>query len=166
VLAPGEHGEIVIKGLNVTSGYWNKTDEENAALFNSCGYFLTGDIGYMDEDGWFYIVDRKKEIIISAGFNVYPQLIENAINLHPDVLEAMVIGVPDDFRGESAKAFVVLQPKADEFTLDELNTFLADRLGRHEIPRHLEFRSELPRTGVGKPSRKILRDQEAAKSGH
>ncbi len=72
VLAPGEHGEIVIKGLNVTSGYWNKTDEENAALFNSCGYFLTGDIGYMDEDGWFYIVDRKKEIIISAGFNVSP----------------------------------------------------------------------------------------------
>ena len=163
-LAPSEQGEIVIKGPNVTCGYWNKTDEENTELFNSDGFLLTGDIGYMDDDGWFYIVDRKKEIIISAGFNVYPQLIENAIRMHPDVMEAMVIGVPDDYRGESAKAFVVLKPQAKRFSLDELNGFLSDKLGRHEIPRHLEFREDLPRTAVGKASRKMLKDQELAKT--
>lgn len=164
-LSPGEQGEIIIRGPNVSSGYWNKTDAENAELFNSDGFFLTGDIGYMDDDGWFYIVDRKKEIFISAGFNVYPQLIENAIRMHDSVAEAMVIGVPDAYRGESAKAFVVLKPGADEFTLDSLNAFLSDKLGRHETPRHLEFRTDLPRTAVGKASRKILKDQKMAKSG-
>ena len=164
-LGPGVQGEMVIKGPNVTRGYWNRSDEENAALFNSEGYFLTGDIGYMDEDGWFYIVDRKKELILSGGFNVYPQLIENAIHQHPDVSDAMVIGVPDEYRGESAKAFVVLNAGAERFTLDELNKFLSDKLGRHEIPRHLEFREVLPRTAVGKSSRKMLKDQELAKSG-
>lgn len=162
VLAPGQSGEMVIKGPNVTKGYWNKSDAENAACFTKDGYFLTGDIGYMDDDGWFFIVDRKKDLILSGGFNVYPLTIENAIHQHPDVLEAMVIGVPDAYRGESAKAFVMLNPGASEFSLDELKDFLADKLGRHEIPRHLEFRDELPRTAVGKASRKMLKDQELA----
>lgn len=163
-LAPGETGEMIIKGPNVTAGYWNRSDAENAECYTKDGYFLTGDIGYMDEDGWFYIVDRKKDLILSGGFNVYPLTIENAIHQHPSVLEAMVIGVPDAYRGESAKAFVMLNPGAPEFTLDELQEFLADKLGRHEIPRHLEFRDELPRTAVGKASRKMLRDQELAKA--
>lgn len=163
-LPPGEAGEMVIKGPNVTAGYWNRSAEENAACYNSDGYFLTGDIGYMDEDGWFFIVDRKKDLILSGGFNVYPLTIENAIHQHPDVLEAMVIGVPDAYRGESAKAFVMLNPGASEFTLESLQAFLQDKLGRHEIPRHLEFRDELPRTAVGKASRKILKEQELARA--
>jgi len=161
-LPPGKSGEMVIKGPNVTKGYWNKSDEENAACFTNDGYFLTGDIGYMDEDGWFYIVDRKKDLILSGGFNVYPLTIENAIHQHPAVLEAMVIGVPDAYRGESAKAFVMLNPGAERFSLEELQEFLKDKLGRHEIPRHLEFRDELPRTAVGKASRKMLKEQELA----
>ncbi|WP_169052689.1 AMP-binding protein [Pseudooceanicola onchidii] len=163
-LAPGQSGEMVIKGPNVTAGYWNRSDEENAACYTRDGYFLTGDIGYMDEDGWFYIVDRKKDMILSGGFNVYPLTIENAIHQHPDVLEAMVIGVPDAYRGESAKAFVMLNPGAGAFTLEDLQAFLEDKLGRHEIPRHLEFRSELPRTAVGKASRKMLKEQELARA--
>jgi long-chain acyl-CoA synthetase len=163
-LPPGQPGEIVIKGANVISGYWNRTDEENAEFYNSDGYFLTGDIGYMDDDGWFFIVDRKKDLILSGGFNVYPLTIENAIHQHPDVQEAMVIGVPDAYRGESAKAFVLLKPGTEQFTLDQLQDFLADKLGRHEIPRHLEFRKELPRTAVGKASRKMLKDEELAKA--
>ncbi|WP_188476264.1 AMP-binding protein [Primorskyibacter flagellatus] len=164
VLPPGQSGEMVIKGPNVTAGYWGRTAEENAACYTRDGYFLTGDIGYMDEDGWFYIVDRKKDLILSGGFNVYPLTIENAIHQHPDVLEAMVIGVPDAYRGESAKAFVVLNPGASEFTLSALQEFLADKLGRHEIPRHLEFRADLPRTAVGKASRKMLKEQELARA--
>lgn len=164
VLGPGQSGEMAIKGANVTTGYWRKSDEENAANYTRDGYFLTGDIGYMDEDGWFFIVDRKKDLILSGGFNVYPLTIENAIHQHPNVLEAMVIGVPDAYRGESAKAFVMLNPGAARFTLEELQDFLADKLGRHEIPRHLEFRDELPRTAVGKASRKMLKEQELARA--
>lgn len=163
-LAPGETGELAFTGPNVTSGYWNRTEAENAACYTPDGYLLTGDIGMMDEDGWFYIVDRKKDMILSGGFNVYPLTIENAIHQHPDVLEAIVIGVPDEYRGESAKAFVMLNPGASEFTLEALQDFLADKLGRHEIPRHLEFRSELPRTAVGKASRKMLKEQEQART--
>jgi long-chain acyl-CoA synthetase len=160
-LGPGETGEMIIKAPAVTVGYWNKPEETAQAFVD--GWLLTGDIGYMDEDGWFYIVDRKKDLILSGGFNVYPLTIENAIHQHPDVAEALVIGVPDAYRGESAKAFVCLNKGAREFTLDELQGFLADKLGRHEMPRFLEFRSELPRTSVGKASRKMLKDEERAK---
>ncbi|WP_163846396.1 AMP-binding protein [Pseudooceanicola aestuarii] len=162
-LPVGEAGEMAVRGPNVTSGYWNRSAEENAACYTPDGYLLTGDIGYMDADGWFFVVDRKKDLILSGGFNVYPLTIENAIHQHPAVLEAMVIGVPDDYRGESAKAFVVLNPGAEAFTLEEMQAFLADKLGRHEIPRHLEFRTDLPRTVVGKASRRALRDEEDAK---
>ncbi|MHA6265126.1 long-chain-fatty-acid--CoA ligase [Arenibacterium sp. CAU 1754] len=160
-LAPGESGEIAIMGPNVTQEYWNKPEETKAAFCE--GWFLTGDIGYMDEDGYFYLVDRKKDMILSSGFNVYPLVIENAVHLHPNVSEAMAIGVPDSYRGESAKVFVVLNSGASEFTLEELKDFLEDKLGRHEIPRYLEFRSELPHTPVGKPDRKALRAEEAAR---
>ena len=107
MLPPGEKGEIRIKGPNVTKGYWNAPEETAAAFVD--GYLLTGDIGYMDEDGYFYLVDRKKDMIISGGFNVYPRTIEEAIYEHPSVAEVVVIGVPDAYRGEAAKAFVQLK---------------------------------------------------------
>lgn len=161
-LGPNQSGELRIKGPNVTPGYWNRPEETEASFVD--GYFLTGDIGHMDADGYFYLVDRKKDMIISGGFNVYPQLIEQAIYEHPAVAEVLVIGIPDGYRGEAAKAFVTLRPGAEEFSLEELKAFLADKVGRHEMPAALEFRASLPRTPVGKLSKKELRDEEREKA--
>jgi long-chain acyl-CoA synthetase len=154
----GEVGEIRIRGPNVTKGYWNRPQETAEAFVGD--RFLTGDIGYMDADGYFYLVDRKKDMIISGGFNVYPQMIEQAIYTHPAVQEVIVIGIPDDYRGEAAKTFIKLRDGAKPFTLDELRAFLAGKLGKHEIPAALEFVAELPRTPVGKLSRHELRQQQ------
>jgi long-chain acyl-CoA synthetase len=115
----------------------------------------------MDDDGYFFIVDRKKDMIISGGFNVYPQMIEQAIYQHPAVQEVIVIGIADAYRGEAAKAFVKLRNGAQPFTLEELRTFLTGKVGKHELPAALEFRDELPRTTVGKLSRHELRVQNA-----
>ncbi|WP_436638645.1 dicarboxylate--CoA ligase PimA [Microbaculum sp. FT89] len=161
VLEPGEVGEIRIKGPNVTRGYWNRPEETEAAFVD--GYFLTGDIGSMDEDGYFYIVDRKKDMILSGGFNVYPQMVEQAIYEHPSVAEVMVIGVPDNYRGEAAKAFVALREGADDLDLDALRQFLADKVGKHEMPQYLEIRDALPRSPVGKLLKTALRDEERRK---
>jgi long-chain acyl-CoA synthetase len=158
VLLIGEVGEIRIRGPNVTKGYWNRPKETAEAFIGD--RFLTGDIGYMDNDGYFYLVDRKKDMIISGGFNVYPQMIEQAIYTHPAVHEVIVIGIPDDYRGEAAKAFIKLRDGAKPFTLDELRTFLTGKLGKHELPAALEFVTELPRTSVGKLSRHELRQQQ------
>jgi long-chain acyl-CoA synthetase len=158
ILAPGEVGEIRIRGPNVTKGYWNRPQETAQAFVGD--RFLTGDIGYMDPDGYFYLVDRKKDMIISGGFNVYPQMIEQAIYEHPAVQEVIVIGIADAYRGEAAKAFVKLRTGANSFTLDELKAFLAGKLGKHEIPAALDFVDELPRTSVGKLSRHELRNQQ------
>ena len=160
VLAPGEVGEIRIRGPNVTKGYWGRP-QETADVFVG-DRFLTGDIGYIDADGYLFLVDRKKDMIISGGFNVYPQMIEQAIYEHASVQEVIVIGVPDGYRGEAAKAFIKLRAGASVFTLDELKAFLSGKLGRHEIPAALEFVDELPRTPVGKLSRHELRNQQAA----
>src|SRR5205814_1297293 len=146
VLPTGETGEIRIRGPNVTKGYWNKQKESADSFVGD--RFLTGDIGYMDADGYFWLVDRKKDMIISGGFNVYPQMIEQAIYEHPAVQEVIVIGVVDDYRGEAAKAFIKLRAGAKPFTLEELKGFLAGKLGKHEIPAALEFVDELPRTSV------------------
>jgi long-chain acyl-CoA synthetase len=159
-LAPNEVGEIRVRGANVTQGYWRKPAASAAAFVE--GYFLTGDIGTMDEDGYFFIVDRKKDMILSGGFNVFPQMIEQAIYEHPSVEEVLVIGVPDAYRGEAAKAFVKLRGGAAPFTLDELKAFLADKVGRHEMPGGLEFRAALPRTTVGKLSKVELRAEASA----
>ena len=158
VLAPGEVGEIRIRGPNVTKGYWGRPQETAEAFVGD--RFLTGDIGYMDADGYFFLVDRKKDMIISGGFNVYPQMIEQAIYEHPAVQEVIVIGIADEYRGEAAKAFVKLRAGAPAFTLDELKAFLDRKLGRHEIPAALDFVDELPRTPVGKLSRHELRNQQ------
>src|SRR5450432_1981583 len=161
-LPPGEVGEIRIKGPNVTKGYWNRPQETADAFVGD--RFLTGDIGYMDTDGYFYLVDRKKDMIISGGFNVYPQMIEQAIYEHPAVQEVIVIGIPDEYRGEAAKAFVKLRHGGLPFTLEELKAFLAGKLGKHEIPAALDFVDELPRTSVGKLSRHELRNAQPAQS--
>jgi long-chain acyl-CoA synthetase len=155
VLATGEVGEIRIRGPNVTRGYWNKPKETAASFVGD--RFLTGDIGYVDEDGYFFLVDRKKDMIISGGFNVYPQMIEQAIYTHPAVHEVIVIGIPDDYRGEAAKAFITLREGAKPFSVDELRAFLTGKLGKHELPAEVEFLKELPRTPVGKLSRHELR---------
>ena len=143
-------------------GYWNRP-EENQKVFSDGG-FLTGDVGYMDENGFVFVVDRKKDMIISGGFNVYPRAIEDAIYEHPDVEEVIVIGIPDAYRGEAAKAFVKLKRGAAPLTLDALREFLADKVGRHEMPAALEIRDALPRTGVGKLSKKELIEEERAKA--
>jgi long-chain acyl-CoA synthetase len=157
-LGAGETGEIRIRGPNVTRGYWNRPQETAQAFVGD--RFLTGDIGYMDADGYFYLVDRKKDMIISGGFNVYPQMIEQAIYEHPAVQEVIVIGIADAYRGEAAKAFVKLRAGANPFTLDELKAFLTGKLGKHEIPTALDFVDDLPRTSVGKLSRHELRNQQ------
>jgi long-chain acyl-CoA synthetase len=156
----GEVGEIRIRGPNVTKGYWNRPKETAEAFVGD--RFLTGDIGYMDADGYFFLVDRKKDMIISGGFNVYPQMIEQAIYTHPAVQEVIAIGIPDDYRGEAAKAFIKLRDGAKPFTLEELKAFLTGKLGKHEIPAAVEFVDELPRTSVGKLSRHELRQQQSA----
>jgi len=157
----GERGEICITGPTVMKGYWNKP-EATAEAFRG-GRFHTGDIGYMDADGYVTIVDRKKDLIISGGFNVFPRNVEEAIYEHPSVAEVTVIGVPDSYRGQSAKAFIALKPGAPSFTFDELKTFLADRLAKYELPAAIEFRPSLPKTAVGKLSKKELVAEELAK---
>jgi long-chain acyl-CoA synthetase len=162
VLGPNEIGELRVSGPNIMQGYWNRPDDTAAALVD--GFFLTGDVGYYDDDGYFFIVDRKKDMIISSGFNIYPVKIEYAIFEHPDVEEALVIGVPDAYRGEAAKAFIKLKAGAPPLTLDTLREFLDGRLGRHELPSALELCDSLPRTNVGKLSKKELIETERRKA--
>ena len=159
---PGEPGELCITGPNVMKGYW-KNEAATAASMTADGYFRTGDIAYMDADGFVFIVDRSKDMLLCGGFNVYPRLIEDAIYLHPSVAEVCVIGVPDAYRGQSPKAFVTLKSGAAAFTIGELKAFLKDRLGKHEMVQELEFRCELPKTAVGKVSKKDLADEEQRK---
>jgi long-chain acyl-CoA synthetase len=161
MLPLGEIGEVRIKGPNVTRGYWNRP-EESADTFID-GRFLSGDIGYMDNDGYVFIVDRKKDMIISGGYNVYPRIVEEAVYEHPDVQEATVIGVPDNYRGEAIKVFVTMKPGVADLTLEILRAFLADKVGRHEMPAMLEIRATLPRTAIGKLSKKELVEEERRK---
>ncbi len=159
----GERGEICVRGPNVMRGYWNNPDATTAAM-TADGYLRTGDVGYMDEDGYVYIVDRTKDMILCSGYNVYPRMLEEAIYEHPSVSEVSVIGVADAYRGQSPKAFVALKKGAEPFTLQELQAFLKDRLGKHEMVQALEIRDSLPKTPVGKLSKKELYDAERAPS--
>ncbi|MEZ5531471.1 MAG: long-chain fatty acid--CoA ligase [Steroidobacteraceae bacterium] len=159
VLAAGEHGEICIRAPNVMRGYWRNA-AASADAMTPDGWFRTGDVGYIDEDGFVFIIERCKDMLVCSGFNVYPRMIEEAIYAHPDVAEVSVIGIDDPYRGQSPKAFVQLKPGAAPLTLDALQAFLADRVGRHEMVRALELRAELPRTAVGKLSKKELYDEE------
>lgn len=161
-VALGEKGEMCIRGPNVMKGYWNKP-EATAESMTFDGLFRTGDVAYMDEQGYVFIVDRCKDMLLCSGFNVYPRVLEEAIYQHPAVREVCVIGVPDTYRGQSPKAFVSLKPGANPMTLKDLQAFLKDRLGKHEMIQELEIRDELPKTAVGKLSKKDLVDEEARK---
>jgi long-chain acyl-CoA synthetase len=156
MLVPGAHGEIAVRGPNLFKGYWRSAEDPFVD-----GFFLTGDIGTLDEQGMLHIVDRKKDMILSGGFNVYPTMIEAAIYEHEAVEECIVIGVPDAYRGQAAKAFIKLRAGTEAFSLEALRAFLDNKLGRHELPSALEFRDALPKTPVGKLSKKELK-QEAA----
>ena len=162
VLGVNEVGEIRVKGPNVTKGYWNRPEETAQSFVGD--RFLTGDIGYVDADGFYFLVDRKKDMIISGGFNVYPQMIEQAIYTHPAVQEVIVIGIPDAYRGEAAKAFIKLRDGFAPFPVEDLREFLTGKLGKHELPAAVEFVDELPRTPVGKLSRHELRQQQSSTS--
>ncbi|MFC0298740.1 long-chain-fatty-acid--CoA ligase [Geobacillus jurassicus] len=157
---PGEIGEIVVRGPQVMKGYWNRPEETEQVLRD--GWLYTGDIGYMDERGYFYIVDRKKDVIIAGGYNIYPREVEEALYEHPKVQEAAVIGVPDPYRGETVKAFVVLKP-GEACSEEELDAFMRQRLAAYKVPRIYEFRSELPKTAVGKILRRVLVEEEKKK---
>jgi long-chain acyl-CoA synthetase len=153
-LSLGEIGEICIKGPQVMAGYWNRPDETAKVMTND-GFFKTGDLGFMNEDGFVKIVDRKKDMILVSGFNVYPNELEDVICSHPKVLEAAAIGVPDEKSGEVVKIFVV--KKDDTLTQDELMKFCRENLTSYKVPKSIEFRKELPKTNVGKILRKDLR---------
>ncbi|MGF1621802.1 MAG: long-chain fatty acid--CoA ligase [Rhodomicrobiaceae bacterium] len=152
----GEKGEICIAGPQVMKGYWNKPDE-TAAVFAG-EFFRTGDVAIMDDDGFFYIVDRIKDLILCSGYNVYPRQIEEAIYQHPAVEEVTVIGIPDEYRGEAPKAFVKLRA-GQSATKEEMLKFLEPKLSKIEMPSQIEFRDELPKTMVGKLSKKELREE-------
>lgn len=159
-VALGERGEICVRGPNVTKGYWKKP-EATAAAMTADGYLRTGDVGVMDADGYVYIVDRTKDMLLCGGFNVYPRNIEEAIYQHPAVAEVSVIGVPDAYRGERPKAFVALKAGAPAPDLEALKGFLKDRLGKHEMIAELQILDALPKTPVGKISKKDLRELDA-----
>jgi long-chain acyl-CoA synthetase len=160
--APGEPGEMCVKGPNVMKGYW-KNETATANAMTRDGFFRTGDVAYMDDDGFVFIVDRTKDMLLCSGFNVYPRIIEEAIYEHPAVEEVCVIGVPDEYRGQSPKAFIKLKKGAAAFSLDELKEFLKERIGKHEMVQAMELRAELPKTAVGKLSKRDLIDEEARK---
>ncbi len=163
MLPMGERGEVCIIGPQVMKAYWNNEAETADTLVQTDrGVRLhTGDVGYMDEEGYIYIVDRIKDMILCGGYNVYPRNVEEAIYLHPSVAECVVVGLPDPYRGQTVKAYITLKPDM-VLTRDELISFLKDKLSPMETPRLVEFRDKLPKTLVGKLSRKALLDEEAA----
>jgi long-chain acyl-CoA synthetase len=152
----GEPGEICIAGPQVMTGYWNKPADTESSFVGR--FFRTGDIGYMDEDGFVFIVDRIKDMINASGFKVYPRRIEDALYEHGAVAEVTVVGIPDAYRGEAPKAFVKLK-EGKQATTAELLDFLRGKLSKLELPAEIEFRDELPKTMVGKLSKKELRGE-------
>ncbi|HYF90846.1 MAG TPA: long-chain fatty acid--CoA ligase [Symbiobacteriaceae bacterium] len=157
----GQEGEVLIRGPQVMKGYWNKP-EETAAIIRD-GWLYTGDIGRMDDDGYLYIVDRKKDMIIAGGFNIYPREIDEILYQHPAVLEACSVGVQDEYRGETVKAFVVLKPGAAA-TEQEILDFCKERLAAYKRPRAVEFIDALPKSTVGKVLRRVLAEREREKA--
>jgi long-chain acyl-CoA synthetase len=160
-LAPGEVGEIVNRGPMIIPGYWNKPEETANAIKD--GWLYSGDVGKMDENGWFYVVDRKKDLIIASGYKVWPRDVEDVLYQHPAVREAAVVGVPDSYRGETVKAFVALkQGQENSVTNEDLIAFCKGRMAAYKYPRQVEIVSEIPKTLTGKFLRRALRDKERA----
>jgi long-chain acyl-CoA synthetase len=162
LLPAGERGEVSVRGPQVMRGYWGRPAETGDVFVD--GALRTGDVGYLDEDGYLFLVDRIKDVILCSGYKVYPRLIEDALYEHPDVTEAVVIGVTDPYRGQAPKAFVVLRAGASP-SEEDLKAFLTARLSKIEMPRDIEFRASLPRTLIGKLSKKELIAEEAGRSG-
>jgi long-chain acyl-CoA synthetase len=160
-----ERGEVCIRGPQVMPGYWNHPDESAAVMDETPGGLRlhTGDVGYMDPEGYTFIVDRIKDMIAAGGFKIYPRLVEEAIYMHPAVEECIVAGVPDEYRGQTVKAWIKLRA-GNQLTKDELTSFLKDKLSPIEMPKKIEFRDSLPKTMIGKLSRKMILKEEAAKA--
>jgi long-chain acyl-CoA synthetase len=158
VVGVGCDGELQVKGPQVMAGYYNNPEADAEAF--SDGWLRTGDVGHIDEDGYVFLVDRIKDLIICSGFNVYPRVVEEALLTHPAVEETNVIGVPDPYRGEAPVAYVKLKPGA-KATESELKHFLGERLNKIELPREIIFKDELPKTLIGKLSKKELRAEYA-----
>jgi long-chain acyl-CoA synthetase len=156
ILPPGEVGEIVVKGPNIMQGYWNRKEETDNIFFN--GWMHTGDLGKMDEDGYFYIIERAKDLILASGFNVYPREVEEVLFQHPAIQEAAVAGVSDEYRGETVAAFIVLKPGilASEEIKQDIIAFCKQNLAAYKVPKILEFRTELPKSLIGKVLRREL----------
>lgn len=164
-LPQGQDGEIAIHGPQVMTGYWNKP-EENQAVFREIDgrrFFLTGDVGHFDEEGYITITDRKKDLILVGGFNCYPREVEEILYTHPKVLNAAVVGVPDPKSGEAVKAFIQLHP-GEKATEEEILEFCKENMAGYKRPRTVEFRDDLPTSVVGKVLRRVLRDEELKKN--
>ncbi|WP_461211342.1 long-chain-fatty-acid--CoA ligase [Desulfocurvus sp. DL9XJH121] len=159
-LPPGNKGELIVRGPQVMSGYWNRPDETANVLRN--GWLYTGDIATMDEEGYFVIVDRKKDLIISSGYNIYPREIDEVLHEHPKIKDAVAVGIPHSARGEIVKVYVVLHP-GQEMTKSEVIACCRHKLAKYKLPRQVEFRDELPKTMVGKVLRRALQAEEAEK---
>jgi long-chain acyl-CoA synthetase len=157
----GQVGEIVLKSPTVMKGYWN--DPEETAKVLKDGWLYTGDLAYKDEDGYFFIVDRSKDVVISGGYNIYPREIDEVLFTHPKVKDAMAVGIPDEYYGEILKVFVQLVDGA-AVTAEELKDYCRQHLAAYKVPRQVEFRPELPRSAVGKALRRVLRDEEMRKA--
>ncbi|WP_038193449.1 long-chain fatty acid--CoA ligase [Xanthobacter sp. 91] len=153
----GQKGEVCVRGPQVMAGYWNRPDETTAVFVD--GALRTGDVGYLDEDGYLFLVDRIKDVILCGGYNVYPRMIEEALYLHPAVAEAVAIGIPDSYRGQAPKAFVTLRKDA-QATPAELMDFLSAQISKIEMPKAVEIRESLPKSVVGKLSKKELVEEE------
>jgi long-chain acyl-CoA synthetase len=162
VLPPGAIGELAVRGPQVMRGYWNRPADTATALRE--GWLYTGDLARMDDDGFFYIVDRKKEMLITGGFNVYPREVEEVLHAHPAVHEAVLVGVPDPHRGEVGKAFVVLRPGA-RATAEDLLDHCRRHLAAFKVPAAVEFRDSLPKSPIGKVLRRVLADEERRRTG-
>lgn len=160
VLGVGQEGELVIKGPQVMVGYWGRPDETKDTIKD--GWLHTGDVAKMDADGYFYIVDRKKDMIAASGLKVLPREVEEVLFLHPKVQEAVVAGVPDPYRGETVKAYVVLKEGATA-TVAELTAFCKLHMAAFKVPTQIEFRTELPKSMIGKVLRRVLVEEEKAK---
>ena len=159
-LSQGEVGELAVKGPQVMKGYWNRPQETAQALRN--GWLHTCDMAKMDEEGYFYIVDRKKDMIISGGFNIYPREVEEVLYEHPKILEAAVIGVPHEYKGEAVKAYVVLK-EGEVLTEEEVIAFCKERLAHYKVPKEVEFVNDLPKSMIGKVLRRELKEKELLK---
>lgn len=160
-LGVGEEGELVVRGPQVMKGYWNRPDE-TATTIDADGWLHTGDIAKMDEDGYFYIVDRKKDLIIASGYNIVPREVEEVLFMHPKIFEAAVAGVADPKRGETVKAYIVLK-QGESCTVEEIRAFCKENLAPYKVPTLVEFRQELPKSQIGKVLRRLLLEEEKQK---